>query len=283
MAKETYYFAHDYSPTNDPKLKAMVSQYKGLGYGMFWRIVEMLHSEHTHQLPTKQYIYIALAEEMGTTVEHVSTFVQDCIHVFELFESDGNFFYSNRVFANIQAREDISILRSKAGKASAEAQKSKKPAAPTVSIENTPRSISFNSQNVDQNLPIIEDNATDIQHKSTHVEHVLSRVQHRSTNGNKVNNNISFKKSPEDSSLNSGIEESSEGCRGENAVSPPQNLPDHPDYVVKVVSNLKTSNGEHHATSRIRAIRERNKGDPGATHSGRASPDDRGLLAAPAG
>ena len=57
MSKETFYFPHDYDPTGDPKMQALLGEFGGCGYGVFWRIIEMLHSDSSHKLPLKT-IYI---------------------------------------------------------------------------------------------------------------------------------------------------------------------------------------------------------------------------------
>ena len=41
--KETFYFQHDYEPTSDPKMQALVGEYGAAGYGVSWSIIEMLH------------------------------------------------------------------------------------------------------------------------------------------------------------------------------------------------------------------------------------------------
>lgn len=69
MAKETYYFSHDYDPTGDPKMQAMIGNYGGMGYGIFWRIVEMLHADDNHRLPLKKYIFQAIAKQMQANAE----------------------------------------------------------------------------------------------------------------------------------------------------------------------------------------------------------------------
>lgn len=138
--KDTFWFAHDYEPTNDPKIQAMMADYGGLGYGIYWRIIEMLHSDAEHQLPFKRYIYSAIAKQLSTnantcstkmnkikqpdlSAEQVEIFIQDCILDYELFHSNSDFFWSNRVHRNIEDKKDISEKRSKAGKESAEARK----------------------------------------------------------------------------------------------------------------------------------------------------------------
>jgi uncharacterized protein YdaU (DUF1376 family) len=121
--KDTYYFQHDYEPLSDPKLSALVGEFGALGYGLYWRIVEMLHSDTNHVLQHKKYIYTALAKQMLTSVEQVENLLNFAIDVCELFESDGNKFWSKRVQRNIEKRTEIIEKRSKAGKISAEKRK----------------------------------------------------------------------------------------------------------------------------------------------------------------
>lgn len=129
MAKATYYFSHDYDPTGDPKMQAMIGEYGGLGYGIFWRMVEMLHADNSHKLPLKKFFYTAISGQMKTTPEIVEKLLNDCIDVFELFLSDGSFFWSNRVYRNIEDRENVKKIKSNAGRIggikSGESRKSK--------------------------------------------------------------------------------------------------------------------------------------------------------------
>ena len=116
MSKESFYFPHDFEPTSDPKMQALIGEYGAVGYGIFWRIVEMLHSDVNHKLPMKEYIYIAIAKQMLTDVEQIKNVVKYCIEVCELLvESDG-FMYSHRVNRNFDKRAEISEKRSIAGK-----------------------------------------------------------------------------------------------------------------------------------------------------------------------
>lgn len=139
--KDAYYFSHDYNPTSDPKIQALIGEYGAVGYGIFWRIVEMLHEDELHKLPCKQYIYLALAKQLLTSVEQVSSIVDYCINVCELFQSDNTFFWSERVIRNISKRTEISNKRSKAGKISAESRKN------TTSVEHVSTGVEQNSTN----------------------------------------------------------------------------------------------------------------------------------------
>lgn len=121
--KDTFYFQHDYNPTSDPKVQALIGEYGAIGYGIYWRIVEMLHDDELHKLQCKKFIYIALAKQMLTSVEQVESIIKNCIEIYELFKSDDDFFWSERVMRNINKRTEISNKRSKAGKISAESRK----------------------------------------------------------------------------------------------------------------------------------------------------------------
>ena len=117
--KETFYFQHDYEPVSDPKITALLGKHGAAGYGIFWRIVEMLHSNTEHKLPKKEYIYAAIAQQMLTSVEQISTIIEYATNVCELFLKDENYIISERVNRNFDKRNDISEKRSAAGKLSA--------------------------------------------------------------------------------------------------------------------------------------------------------------------
>ena len=133
-AKDTFWFPHDFDPTGDPKMQALLGEYGGIGYGVYWRIIEMLHADSKHRLPLKQYIYMAIAKQMRANgkqnkvrlsngeilPKQIKTFIHDCIHTFELFKGDEHHFWVERVDRNIDKRKIISEERAKAGKRSAE-------------------------------------------------------------------------------------------------------------------------------------------------------------------
>lgn len=115
MAKDTYYFPHDYEPTSDPKIQALIGEYGAAGYGLYWRVVEMLHSDEKHELPTKKYIIVAIAKQMLSTADFINKFLSDCVDVFELFTQIGDVIKCDRVMRNIEKREDIISKRKAAG------------------------------------------------------------------------------------------------------------------------------------------------------------------------
>jgi len=124
--KDAYYFPHDYNPTNDPKMQSFLSQFGATGYGVYWRLIEMLHEDRNHHLPFEKYIYMSVAIQMKLTPEEVEKIIYECINPYRLFTADGEMFWSERVVRNIAIREELSKKRSKAGKESAKRRKEEK-------------------------------------------------------------------------------------------------------------------------------------------------------------
>jgi hypothetical protein len=171
MAQETFYFPHDYNPLDDCKLKALIGTYGAVGYGIFWRVVEKLHSNNENKLPMKQYLYIAIGQEMSTPPETVEEIIMACIDPFELFINNGDFFWSNRVDKNIIKRKEVVKQKSDAGKASAKARK--------------------RLQQLAEKYPDLDiSDLTGVQQPSTGVQRVSTVVEQPSTKERKVKERI---------------------------------------------------------------------------------------------
>lgn len=125
MKKETFYFSHDYSCTNDPKIQTLIGKYGAKGYGIFWRVVEMLHEDQENKLKLKPYIYFGIASLFNEKPEFIEEVILFAVDFCELFDKDNDCIYSNRVLNNLDKRNKIKEARSKAGKISAEIRKQK--------------------------------------------------------------------------------------------------------------------------------------------------------------
>tara|TARA_R110000764_G_scaffold36200_3_gene80899 strand:+ start:3875 stop:4603 length:729 start_codon:yes stop_codon:yes gene_type:complete len=126
MKKETYYFSHDYSCINDPKIQALIGKFGASGYGIFWRIVEMLHENSEHKIELKPYVLDAIASLFKEDVKLIKSVLDYSINICELFQKDENFIYSQRVLDNLDKRDAIKKARSEAGKRSALARSQQK-------------------------------------------------------------------------------------------------------------------------------------------------------------
>lgn len=150
--KDTYYFQHDYNPTADPKMQALIGEFGAIGYGIYWRLVEMMHEAENHKIEHKKYVITAIAKQMSTSVEQVYLIIENCINEYELFESDGECFWSERVLRNINKRTEISEKRSIAGKISSERRKQN-----STSVQQNPTKESKgkeNKENKENNINI---------------------------------------------------------------------------------------------------------------------------------
>lgn len=79
MKKDAYYFSHDANAHQDPKIMRMLLTMKAEGYGIYWVIIEMLRSEPTLTLGTKDYDAIAYQSHC------------DCIKVAQIINDFGLF------------------------------------------------------------------------------------------------------------------------------------------------------------------------------------------------
>lgn len=124
MGKDAYYFSHDSNARNDPKICAMLSVYSMEGYGWYWVIIEMLREQKSYRLRISgKYNSNALAMQMHCSPEKAAQFIQDCIHEFVgekdegLFQTDGDFIWSNSLLRRMEKKEERSVKAKKAAEA----------------------------------------------------------------------------------------------------------------------------------------------------------------------
>jgi hypothetical protein len=104
------YIIHDESASRDEKILKMREKYGARGTGLFWEILEQLFSNNGMMERNPKIVSMAIGEDVRT----VTAFLTDCIEVYHLFESDGNYFWSNRLRSQIDQIVAISEKRSNA-------------------------------------------------------------------------------------------------------------------------------------------------------------------------
>jgi hypothetical protein len=115
MSKDSFYFSHDSNARHDPKITAMRGVYGSEGYGWYWMLIEMLRESDGYKLDMQsKYIFNAFALQMQSDALQIKNFVQDCINEFNLFQSDGNFFWSESLLRRMEFRDEKSEKRRKA-------------------------------------------------------------------------------------------------------------------------------------------------------------------------
>lgn len=100
----SYYFPHDNSARNDPKMQELLIEMGVAGIGLYWCIVEQLY-EQDNVLPMKSCKNIAF------TYHVKETDVRRLITEFDLFENDGVNFWSASVGKRIKKQQNISEAR----------------------------------------------------------------------------------------------------------------------------------------------------------------------------
>lgn len=101
MAKETYYFSHDYGSRNDPKLQKLLMRLGQHGKGVYWDLIEMLYEQGGYLLLSECDSY---AFALRTECECITSVIRD----FFLFENDGVKFWSESVLRRLNKRTEKS-------------------------------------------------------------------------------------------------------------------------------------------------------------------------------
>jgi len=110
MAKESFYFTHDYNSRNDPKLQKVLMKLGQEGKGVYWDLVEMLYEEGGY-LKLSECESIAFA--LRTTCDCITNLIDD----FDLFQKNEENFWSESILKRLKIREEKS---NKAKKSAAE-------------------------------------------------------------------------------------------------------------------------------------------------------------------
>lgn len=121
MSKETYYFSHDYNAMQDPKMIELWGECGLQGVGFYWILIESLHAEPSGKISELQLKTLLKMYYNHHEGEHMFNKIQQVLNTTKLLikDEDGMLF-SSRVLSHKKERINISELRSKAGKVSAE-------------------------------------------------------------------------------------------------------------------------------------------------------------------
>lgn len=158
MAKDAYYFSHDMNARSDIKIMSMRSVYGSEGYGWFWIIIELMRAEEDYKIRINQkYSFHALAREMETTPEAASTFIDDCVKEFELFQTDGESIWSNSLIGRLENMETLKQKRVQAGKKGGLAKSEKQESSKSVANDKQTSSKSVANPSTKLNYTTLND------------------------------------------------------------------------------------------------------------------------------
>ncbi len=105
MAKETFYFSHDYNARNDDKILELRAKYGSEGYGIFWMIIESMAENEDGGL--KASLLAGLSIGFGTTKEFLTDLMEFSISI-SLFYKEDNKYFSKRLLGHKEFRKFLS-------------------------------------------------------------------------------------------------------------------------------------------------------------------------------
>jgi hypothetical protein len=140
MNNKSYYFQHDFNAANDEKILYLRSMYGMEGYGLYWYFIELMHQSQDSKLKCK--LINGISYQLNIDIDKLLQFYNSCIDT-ELFVTDGEFYWSQRVLENKEVQEEKRKLKSFAGK---------------KGMEKRWSSISYNTDITEDNTDITEDN-----------------------------------------------------------------------------------------------------------------------------
>lgn len=109
MAKEAFYFTHDYGSRNDPKLQKVLMKLGHEGKSVYWDLVEMLYEEGGFLLLAECENY---AFALRTNCDCITKLVND----FDLFKKDALSFWSESILRRLDKRDEKSKKASESAK-----------------------------------------------------------------------------------------------------------------------------------------------------------------------
>lgn len=98
MAKDTFYFSHDYNTRTDIKIKKLIQKHGYVGYGIFWAIVEDLYN-NANALPED---YISIAYDLRED----ESLIKSVINNFDLFDIENGIISSESVERRLILRNE---------------------------------------------------------------------------------------------------------------------------------------------------------------------------------
>lgn len=110
MKKDAYYFPHDCTAKDDPKCVNLIEELGLEGYGAYWVLIEILREQPDFKYPLK--LISSIARRYNTNIEIVSRVINE----FELFNVEGETFFSNSLIERMTLINYIRAKRSESGK-----------------------------------------------------------------------------------------------------------------------------------------------------------------------
>jgi hypothetical protein len=134
MNNKSFYFSHDYNAAQDEKILYLRSKYGMEAYGLYWFFIELLHQSPNSKLKCK--LIDGISYQLNIDIDKLLQFYDTCISI-ELFVTDGEFYWSQRVLENKEIQDEKRKSKSFAGKKGMEKRWGSSSYNTTITEDNT--------------------------------------------------------------------------------------------------------------------------------------------------
>ena len=107
MAKDTFWFKHDYNARNDEKILELRSIHGAEAYGIYWMIVETMADNENGGI--KASLMGGLSQGYGVLKPRLIELIQSCLDI-ELFYEKEGYYFSNRMLRHKEERKYYSEM-----------------------------------------------------------------------------------------------------------------------------------------------------------------------------
>lgn len=104
------WFKHDFNTVNNPKVQCLLADYHAAGYGVWWRLLELLGPADMHRIPDEKITYRAIAISLFEEVKFVKEIVELMVSEYKLFKIEDGYIYSAGF---LERMEDFDIISEK--------------------------------------------------------------------------------------------------------------------------------------------------------------------------
>ena len=115
MAKDTFYFSHDYYARKDPKCVALIQDFGASGYGLYWCLIEIMY-EQGGKIEKFPSLFSSLAKEFGVELTTLTKQIEAMLHDYSLLQADEKHLWSDSVLDRLAIREDKKQVKAESGR-----------------------------------------------------------------------------------------------------------------------------------------------------------------------
>ncbi|HEY1032880.1 MAG TPA: Lin1244/Lin1753 domain-containing protein [Flavipsychrobacter sp.] len=115
--KYKFWFPHSSNPLEHRGLNSMFRKYKAQGYGMWWRLNEILATQPDYKMDiTNEEVFHELADDMRCDVETLLSFIDDCVNNYKLLKKSAINIWSPLLVTDMKPLEEKRNIQKEAGK-----------------------------------------------------------------------------------------------------------------------------------------------------------------------